>query len=120
MVLKSKNALLKGLVTLAVLSCFVGYPLVSAEEAADGQASFVSSRCNMCHSVPQAEIVAKVTSEKMKGPDLPNEPREVDWIKGFMKREIQFNDKDHKKEFKGTDEELQAIAAWLIELENGG
>jgi len=26
------------------------------------------------------------------------------------------NGKDHKKEFKGTEEELRAIAAWLVEL----
>ena len=116
MVLKSKNALLKGVVTLAVFSCFVGFPLVSAEEAADGQALFVSSKCNMCHSVPQVEIVAMITSKKMQGPDMPAAPREPEWIASFLKREIQLNDKDHKKEFGGAESDLKTISTWLSEL----
>ena len=114
---KKNRTFLCGLVALALVGPFAGSTVAVAGE--DGLAAFTTQKCNMCHSVPQAEVVAKVKSETMKGPDLPNEPREVDWIKGFMKREVQLNDKDHKKEFKGTDEELQAIAAWLIELKNG-
>jgi hypothetical protein len=72
----------------------------------------------MCHSVPQADVVAKMKSEKLKGPDLPSESREAEWLVGFLKREVQLDGADHKKEFKGTDEELQAIAAWLVALKS--
>ena len=32
-----------------------------------------------------------------------------------MKREIDKDGKEHKKEFKGSDEELQALVDWLLE-----
>jgi hypothetical protein len=70
----------------------------------------------MCHSVAQAELTATIKSEKKKGPDLPAASRDSEWLISYLKREVQLDDKDHKKEFKGTDEELQAIAAWLVEL----
>jgi hypothetical protein len=114
---EKSRGFLAGLITLALIGPVAGSTIAVAGE--EGLAAFTAQKCNMCHSVPQAEIVAKVKSEKMKGPDLPNESRESDWISGFLKREVQLNDADHKKEFKGTDEELQVIAAWLIELKNG-
>jgi len=113
---KTSRGFLAGLITLALLGPVAGSTVAVA---GDGMAAFTAQKCNMCHSVPQAEIVAKVQSEKLKGPDLPAESRESDWIAGFLKREVQLNGSDHKKEFKGTDEELQAISAWLIELKSG-
>ncbi len=99
----------------AVILLIFGGP-VAAE--GDGLAAFTAQKCDLCHSVPQADIVAKVKSEKMKGPDLPNEAREAAWIQQFVSRKTQLDGKDHKKEFKGTEEELKAIAAWLVELRN--
>jgi len=113
---KTSRGFLAGLVALALISPIAGTAAVAAE---DGLAVFTAQKCNMCHSVPQAEVVAKMKSEKMKGPDLPGESRESDWLVSFLKREVQLNDKDHKKEFKGTDEEAQAIAAWLVALKSG-
>lgn len=106
----------KVLVSAAVAAMFV---LIGAPVAAgDGQAAFTAQKCNMCHSVPQAEIVAKVKSETMKGPDLPNPDRDAAWIQDFLNRKVQIDGKDHKKEYKGTEEDLAAIAAWLVELKN--
>ena len=113
---KTSRGFLCGLIALALIGPLGGSAAMAGD---DGQAAFTAQKCNMCHSVPQADIVAKVKSEKMKGPDLPNESREADWIASFVKREVQLDGADHKKEFKGTDEELQAIAAWLIALKNG-
>ncbi len=92
-------------------------PPVAAGDVPGGQAAFVAQKCDMCHSVAQAEIVAKVKSEKMKGPDLPAVARDTEWISQFLKREIQLDGQNHKKEYKGTEEELQAISAWLAQLE---
>jgi mono/diheme cytochrome c family protein len=111
MLMTRNKSLLAPLVVLGLIGVLVG-----SVAAADGKEIFTAQKCNMCHSVPQAELTAKVKSAKMKGPDLPNEARESEWIAGYLKRDVQLNDKDHKKEFKGTDEELQEIAAWLIEL----
>ena len=106
---------LGSLVVLALVGPVAGLPTAAAEDA--GLAAFTGQKCNMCHSVPQAEIVSKVKSEKMKGPDLPSEVREAEWIMGYISRQHQLNGKDHKKEFKGTDEELQVVAAWLVQLQ---
>jgi len=119
MLTKTSRRFLCCLVALVLVGPLAGFTIAEAGESADGLALFTAQKCDMCHSVPQVDVVAKVKSEKMKGPDLPNEARELDWMKSFLEREVQLNDKDHKKEFKGTDEELQAIAAWLIALNNG-
>ncbi len=108
------------LLVLILISPVVALPAAAFEEPAAGQAAFVGQKCNMCHSVPQVNIESKVKSEKMKGPDLPNESREAEWIVSFLKREIQLDDKDHKKEIKDADQELQAIAAWLVALDKDG
>ena len=51
-----------------------------------------------------------------EGTDLPTAtPREADWIVGYVRKEVQLNDKDHKKASKATDEELAALVAWLNE-----
>ena len=119
MLTKTSRGFLCGLVAVALVGPLAGSTIAEAGEPADGLTLFTGQKCNMCHSVPQADVVAKVKSEKMKGPDLPNESRESDWIVSFLKREVQLNDKDHKKEFKDADEDLQVIAAWLVALKNG-
>ena len=97
---------------------FIGGPTVSqADEPSDGQKLFTTQKCNMCHAVPEVGVVAIMKSKALQGPALPGESRDSEWIVGYLKREIQLNDKDHKKEFKGTDEELQGVAAWLISME---
>ena len=112
---KTSRSFLCGLIALALIGP-LGSTIVSAGD--DGQAAFTAQKCNMCHSVPQADIEAKMKSEKLKGPDLPAAARDAEWLTGFLKREVQLNGADHKKEFKGTDEELQAIAAWLGTLKS--
>jgi hypothetical protein len=71
----------------------------------------------MCHSV-DSQSIAK-TSKTMKGPDLSNAAglvESADWAKSFLKREVKKDDKNHQREFKGTDEELNAIVDWLMTL----
>jgi mono/diheme cytochrome c family protein len=83
-------------------------------EASDGKAVFLEAKCNLCHSVSSAEIEAKTSSEKLKGPDLSSsEPREAEWTAGFLRQEILDGDKKHKRPFKGTDEQLQTLIDWL-------
>jgi len=96
--------------------------IAAASAAADdnpGKAVFLAQKCNLCHSVEAAGIEAKTTSEKLKGPDLTlvTTRHEAEWIGKFVRRQIQKDGADHKKEFKGTDEELQALVGWFKALE---
>ncbi|MDH3627343.1 MAG: cytochrome c [Acidobacteriota bacterium] len=97
------------LMTLGCLSTAMAYE----PGAPDGQATFIAQKCNMCHAVPEFEIEAKIKSEKMIGPALPAGGRDAEWMTGFLSRKIQLDGNDHKKEFKGTDEELERIVAWI-------
>ncbi len=94
--------------------------VASAEEPAKGQQVFDAQKCNMCHSVSTAGIEAK--SEKMFKGDLVNlaETRDAEWLAQYLTRKTQLEGEDHKKEFKGSDEELQALVDWLLEQKAEG
>jgi len=103
------------LVALALLlGLFLGASTAAAE---DGQAIFEAQKCNLCHSVPAAGIEAKTKSEKMKGADLltVTEGMDAEWLKQYLKKEVELNGEEHKRPFKGTDEELQTLVDWLLE-----
>jgi mono/diheme cytochrome c family protein len=100
---------------LAVVLVGLGAPVLQAD--GDGKAAFLENKCNTCHSVDSQEIAKK--SEKMKGPDLSNagnDAKDAAWLKGFLLKEIEKEDKAHKKAWKGTDEQLDAIVEWLMSL----
>ena len=104
-----------GLIAVAVL-VGVATQQTAAEDtgADDGKAVFLAQKCNMCHSVPAAEITAKTTSEKMKGPDLPSASELDDaGMAQYLKKETELNGALHKKEFKGTDDELKALIPFV-------
>ena len=85
------------------------------DELPSGQQTFLDQKCNICHSVQSAGIEAKTKSEKMKGPDLAGitSRRETDWIAKYLLKEVQLDGRDHKKEFKGSKDELAALISWL-------
>lgn len=90
---------------------------LAAQEEADPQAMFVDEhKCNVCHAVAAVEIEHK--SEKTAGPDLGGYTTDdVESLARFLRKEEARNDEDHKKTFKGSDEDLQAILDWLATLE---
>lgn len=100
---------------LWALAVLLSVPAGAADDG--GQAAFLAARCDMCHSVSTAGIEAKTKSESMRGPDLVDlaKTRDAQWLVKYLQREIQLDGKEHKKEFKGSDEELQAIVDWLLE-----
>ena len=93
-------------------------PAVALAEEPAGKEQFLAHKCNMCHAVPAAEIEATTKSDKMKGPELGGKV-EVEFAKlaAFLRKEADLDGESHKKAFKGTDEELQAIVDWLGSLE---
>ena len=87
----------------------------SAGAALDGKAIFLAQKCNLCHGVSSAGITQ--TSDKVKAPDLAGKVKAADapkLIKFLRKLEPGGEkNKKHAKEFKGTDEEAQAVLDWL-------
>jgi len=108
-----------GAVAATFLLVVLGAGLAAAEEG-DGQALFQAQKCDMCHSVSTVGIEAKTKSAAMAGGDLVDLDREADWLVQYLKKEIQLNDKDHKKGFKGTDEELNVLVQWLLDQKTEG
>jgi cytochrome c5 len=87
---------------------------------AKGQQVFVDMKCGMCHGVSTAGIESKTKSEKMYGGDLAKLKLGDGWdneeaVMKYIKQESELDGEKHKKGFKGTDEELQALVDWLLE-----
>ena len=108
-----------GLATLALVAVSAG---AQEGEMAAGHEAFTGLKCNMCHSVSTAGIEAKTKSEKMFGGDLVNlgEEWDAEKMRGYLNQETELDGEKHKKEFKGTDEELQALVDWLLEQKAEG
>ena len=91
----------------------------SAEEA-PGQKLFLENKCNMCHSVEALGIERTSTSDKMKAIDMSTigDDLELEWAVKFIKKEVEREGELHQKSFKGTDEDAQKIAEWLVSLKS--
>ena len=86
-----------------------------ADEPAAGQSAFLANKCNLCHSVSPAGIVATTKSEKMKGPDLKGVVAKIgiDEAKKWVTKQVEKDGKKHAKEYKGTPADLDLILTWL-------
>lgn len=101
---------------LALALPLMAGPLPAGEGGIDGKAIFLANKCEMCHSVSTAGIEAK--SKAMKAPDLVGvvtAQHDAKWIAQYLKKAADLEGKKHGKEFKGSDEELQALVDWLGE-----
>lgn len=83
----------------------------------DGKAIFTAAKCNMCHGVPPAGIEAKM-SGKMAGPDLVDLDRDAALLTDYLRGDAEIDGKTHKKKFTGSDEELGALTAWLLDQQS--
>ena len=106
--------------SLALTASLIVVPMVwngdvVAEETSPGQTVFMAQKCNMCHAVSTVGIEAKMKSPKMMGPDLVGVGQRVDaeTMGKYLRKEAQLEGKDHKKEWKGTPEELETLIAWI-------
>lgn len=113
------SKLVVGFVAILLLMIVSGTGVVSGEVAgeATGASLFEAAKCNLCHGVISAGIEAKTKSEKLLGPDLGGVTAnlEAEWISQFVRKQVQKDEQDHKKEYKGTDEDLTAMIQWLGE-----
>ena len=99
------------LVSLCLAAAFL---VPSLAFAADGKAVFLDKKCNKCHSVSSASIEK---TSKLKGPDLTTEAIKGDakTLKGYLRKQEAINAKKHGTAFTGTDEELDAVIAWVLQ-----
>jgi mono/diheme cytochrome c family protein len=106
-------------VALGALVAFASAATAAAQDA--GQKAFEANKCSNCHSVDKVGIARKIESEKMAGPDMSKvgDKHDAAWIVKFVSRETELDGKQHKSEYKGTKEDLQAIADWLASLKSG-
>jgi hypothetical protein len=106
--------------TLPLLAAPPGARLAADEgSGAPGQQVFLAQKCNLCHSVSTADIVATTKSDKMKGPDLSEVGSRYDaaFFPKFLRKEVPNSaGNTHKNSWKGTDADLQTLVGWLTSL----
>lgn len=110
-------SILAGLMILGLVALSVS---AGEEQMPAGQKAFLDMKCSMCHAVSSAGIEAKTTSEKMKGADLVNLAEhetlgDAGHLAKYIRQATELDGVKHKKPFKGSDEELQALVDWLLE-----
>lgn len=108
------------LASLLFISILANTDPVFATEG--GKDIFLEYKCNNCHTVSTAGITPKL---KTKAPDLVNVTvrHDKDWIPEFIRKQsghVSCNEvessrdgKLHLLEFKGTQEEEDALIKWL-------
>jgi len=117
-----KKAIILGSIFLIAvgIALFAEEPTASSTNQNAGKAAFLSNKCNMCHSV-ESEKVEKASggyqksAEKNVPPDLSNvgKKHNAEWFTKYLKHTEALDGVKHAKAYRGTDEELQALAKWL-------
>jgi mono/diheme cytochrome c family protein len=82
---------------------------------AKGEAIFADKRCVPCHAINGK---GGTVGPLARGPDLSTvgAQRDTQWLKAFMKEPKAVNPKAKMMAFKGTEEELEALGAYLGSL----
>jgi mono/diheme cytochrome c family protein len=119
---------------LSILCLALALPALAEESKKDdvtpdttpaGQQVFVAQKCQMCHTVYSAGIGeppaedAKEEEEEAAGPpdlSLTGTGRTAEWLSLFLQKKETLNEKKHMKRFGGADEDLAALANWLLTL----
>lgn len=108
-------------VLLGVVLSMAQLPGLARSVRADetGNKAFVSNKCSRCHAVDAQGIEATTKSKRNQAPDLSEvgQDRDAEWLAQYIRREIQSKDKDHPIAWKGSDEDIEAIANWLTSIE---
>lgn len=85
------------------------------KEENKGKDIFLSSKCNMCHTVESAKIEK---TGKSKAPDLSAAGADHDakFFEAYLAKKESKNDKKHPVAFKGEPKDLTELAAWLAAM----
>lgn len=114
--MKMKPFVLTAAALAAALTLQLGRAPLAAE-GLDGKKLFLDQKCDTCHAVSGAGIVASTKVEKMKGPDLSGHATaDFAATAAFIRQEKEHDGVKHKKAVKASDEEIKAILDWLAGL----
>jgi len=82
---------------------------------AKGEKTLADKNCLPCHAIKGKGGTAGPTA---RGPDLKmvGAQRDAQWLKMFMRNPGAVNPKSRMMPFKGNDEELEALVAYLASL----
>ena len=117
---------LSGIVVVVALGALAAAGTEEKDPA--GKTLFLKYKCQNCHSVTAVGIERKAsadaeesgaTASKKKIVDLSSTGLDVkaDWLPKYLKKlDTTKEGKKHVSTFKGTDEELTTLSAWLMEL----
>jgi len=105
---------LLGMLSFAVVMFFTA--VNAQQEPADPVKIFKDLKCNSCHSVDMLGIEKK--NKGSKAPDLSKvgTKYEIPFFVEYLKKIADKDGKKHSVPFKGTEEELGALAGWLTTL----
>ncbi|MBI4403899.1 MAG: c-type cytochrome [Deltaproteobacteria bacterium] len=81
-----------------------------AAVAKDGKAVFTDSKCAMCH---QVGTEVPTTKKSGKAIDVAGKQKDATKIESWLKGEPNEKGKKHPAKFKGSEEDMKAVAAWL-------
>lgn len=113
---------MKRFIGLAVVAAFAAMmmPPVAVGGDKDGKAIFKEYKCSNCHSMESQGIVKKASDDdeddsKKESPDLSSVglDRKADWIALFLMKKEAIDGEKHSKKFKGSEDELKVLSAWL-------
>lgn len=107
---------MKSVLILLVVSFLFGTLSFAAMDDPAGKKVFADKKCTTCHTVEDQGITLEVKKDNIR--DLSNAGKvgDVAFISGYLKKSEKINDKAHPMAFRGTDEELNALAEWLASL----
>ena len=107
-----------GVAVAALFLAAAAAPAADEDAVGDAPKLFEQHKCGLCHSVEAVGIEAKTKSEKMVGIDLSGYTTDDAATLGkYLRKEEDWDGQAHKREFKGGDDELQAMLDWLGSLE---
>jgi len=80
-----------------------------------GEKTFAGKKCVLCHAINGK---GGTVGPLARGPDLSTAgaQRDAQWLKAFMKDPKAVNSKAKMMAFKGTEEELEALVAYMGSL----
>lgn len=116
--MRTLSTLLVILITAVSLAAVAVPATAGGAGEGPGHRVFAAKKCSLCHSIESLDVERTTKSEKIAGPDLSAVGKEhsAEWLEGWLRRQEKIDGKTHSREFKGTDAELEELAAWLAKL----
>jgi mono/diheme cytochrome c family protein len=91
-----------------------GFTFNQMPEDPAGKKLFVDKKCGSCHTVESEGLTSK--NKKSVDLSLTGDKHNSETIAKFLAKKEAIDGKKHGAAFKGTDEELNDLSAWLVTL----